>query len=518
IETQFARPDSVLFHTQKLGAPNSSEKGLFAPVHISDNKFLFSSTQTDSVRINGVNPNHSRIFYATLNNGSLEEMIPVTLTPAEPANNLGAATVSADGNYIYFSQWKKEKGTTVSSIYYSVRQEQGWSSPTLLASVNTIGHNSKQPFCSKDGKYLFFASDRRDGFGKFDIWYAPLQKDGTTGVPVNAGEVINSTGDEQAPFYHNSSTTLVFSSNGRPGMGGYDLFAAKGKESTWRFPENMGHPVNSSRDDIYFFAQERTSLLSNAIFSSDRGDGCCLETYSIAKAPKNMLLTGVLLDCNDNTPIAGADVMLKNASEKTWTATTNTDGKYIFELKSGNHQDLTVTFRKELYRDTASWFTTENIDESDFLTDKVTITGRCIEKHPVIPVDTIAVVKPEDVLPIKAEDVVTVYFEFDRSRLNASAISTLDSIYNVLMENSTSTIQISGYTDGVGTHDYNNKLSDKRARSCASYFVQKGIPTARITFVSFGACCPVEMEIINGRDNSDGRSRNRRALINIKKD
>ncbi len=316
IQQQLARPDSILITVQKLNASNSKERGLFAPVHIRGNQFLISSTQADSVQVNGINPNHSRLFYATLNNGSLEEMKPVTLSSTDPMNNQGSAAISADGNYMYFSEWKKEKGNTVSSIHYVIKQADGWSSPALLPLVNINGYNSKQPFCSADGKYLYFASDRPGGSGKFDIWYAPLKSDGTTGEPVNAGATINTIGDEQAPFYQNSSETLVFSSNGFSGMGGYDLFAAKGSEATWKPTENMGHPVNSSRDDIYFFAPEKTALLSNAIFSSDRGSGCCLETYRISKAAKNKLLTGILLDCKDNTTVANAEVILKDVVGK----------------------------------------------------------------------------------------------------------------------------------------------------------------------------------------------------------
>jgi outer membrane protein OmpA-like peptidoglycan-associated protein len=119
---------------------------------------------------------------------------------------------------------------------------------------------------------------------------------------------------------------------------------------------------------------------------------------------------------------------------------------------------------------------------------------------------------------IKVENVVTVYFDFDKSQLKERGVAQLDSIYNVLAENVTATIQISGYTDGLGTAEYNKVLSDKRAKTCADYLIGKGIDTNRISFESFGACCPIEMELINGRDNPDGRSMNRRALINIDKD
>jgi outer membrane protein OmpA-like peptidoglycan-associated protein len=471
---------------------------------------LITSTQTDSSRVDGVNPYHSRLFSATLNNGGIVEMIPVTLSATDQMINQGAATTSPDGQYLYFSQWKKENGKIISSIYYCAKQGTHWSSPTRLPVVNINTYSSKQPFCTTDGKYLFFSSDRPGGSGKFDIWYAPLRNDGTTGQPINLGPSVNTSDDEQAPFYQTSSGTLVFSSNGYTGMGGYDLFATKGSETNWQSPENLGYPVNSSRDDIYFFVREKTNLLSSAMVSSDRGEGCCLETYVITKAPKNKRLTGSLFDCRDNSPLADAQVILKDGNGKIWKTTTNANGRYSFEMGSEDHEPLVLSASKESYLDTTSSFKVENIDESDLLIDKLTNNDVCIEKKPEP--------KPEPVLVIKAEDVVTVYFDFDKSLLKPEAFHKLDSIYNVMVEFPVTTIQISGYTDGLGTDAYNKILSDKRAKACAEYLIQKGIDASRVSFVSFGACCPVEMEKINGRDNPDGRSRNRRALINVKKD
>ena len=100
----------------------SNEKGSFALAHVNGNQFLLTSTQADSVRVDGVNPYHSRLFSATLNNGSVDEMIPVTLSATDQMINQGAATISPDGKYLYFSQWKKENGKIISSIYYSARQ------------------------------------------------------------------------------------------------------------------------------------------------------------------------------------------------------------------------------------------------------------------------------------------------------------------------------------------------------------------------------------------------------------
>ena len=509
IRKELSRPDSALVKMRKLSIPNSHEKGAFAlaPVAIApagSNQFLVSSTEADSAQTKGVNPYHSHLFYAALNNGALTDMTPVDLPGGSIQDNQGAACMSKDGNYLYFSQWKKINGKTASAIYYSAKQGTGWGEPILLPLINVEGYSSKQPFCSADGNYLFFASDCPGGSGKFDIWYARLKNDGTTEKPVNAGKDINTSDDEQSPFYHNRSSTLVFASNGRPGLGGYDLFSAKGSEVTWSTPKNIGYPVNSSRDDIYFYADEKKALLTDAIFSSDRGTGCCLETYTISKAPKQKLLKGIVLDCKENSPVANAIITLKDASGNIKEDTTDADGKYVFEIIDDNYQDLVMTITRESYNDTISAIKVKDTDESDLLIDKLINTDLCMEKV-------------EKKLVIKAENVVTVYFDFDRSNLKEPATAKLDSIYNVLMESPAATIQVSGYTDGLGSVQYNKRLSDKRAKACAAYLLKKGIKRNRISFESFGACCPVEMEKINGRDNPDGRSRNRRALININK-
>jgi OmpA-OmpF porin, OOP family len=501
IKNQLARPDSILYTVQKINASFGTQKGVYAPVSLMGSQLLITSTQSDSMVKSGINPYHSRLFSVSLSDGSLQNMQPVTIEGADVSLNQGAASISANGNYLYFTQWKKEKGQTISTVYYCRKNGNGWSTPALLPLVNLETYNSKQPFCSADGKYLFFASDRPEGYGQFDIWFAAIKLDGTTAEPVNAGDALNTAANEQAPFYHGISNTLVFSSDRIPGMGGFDLFSAKGKETEWNKPENMGHPVNSSRDDLYFFASEKGALLKQAIISSDRGSDCCLETYTVSKKPKNKMFAGVILDCRDNEPVADAEVVMKDPSGKTWRTTTGPEGKYTFELTGDLNQRL-LSVSKEKYKEHTSDLAVVRSNESGWLTDTLFNGVLCIEKK----------------LVIKVENVVSVYFDFDKSDLKDRGTAQLDSIYNVLVENTTATIQISGYTDGRGTVEYNKVLSDKRAKTCADYLIQKGIDSSRVTFESFGACCPVEMELLNGRDNAEGRSKNRRALININKE
>jgi outer membrane protein OmpA-like peptidoglycan-associated protein len=500
IGEQIARPDSVLYHIEKIKTGFATEKGIFAPVALDNNRYLISTTQKDSVIKTDVNPFHNRLYYASLNNGNMEILEPAFIEAVNADMNQATGSVSQHGDILYFTQWEKQNGKNTSTIYYSSKVANGWGTPVILASVHKEGYSSKQPFCSADGKRIYFASDRPGGYGQFDIWYVNLLEDGTTSEPVNAGQAINTSANEQAPFLHLGSKALVFSSDRKPGMGGYDLFMTKSNEDSWTTPQNLGHPVNSSRDDLYFFVSQQSELLSDAIITSDRGSDCCLETYLVNKTPKKKLITGIIRDCRNNVPLENVEVIMKNTDGRSWQMATREDGSYEFEWNGDTNQQIYLS--RDGFRENSHPLGIIKTSEEGWLIDSFTNAELCMEKK----------------LVIKPETVVTLYFDYDKSNLKDRASTQLDSIYNVLVENPNATIQISGFTDGRGTVEYNKVLSDKRARSCADYLIERGVDSNRISFESFGACCPVEMEMINGRDNETGRSKNRRALINITKD
>jgi outer membrane protein OmpA-like peptidoglycan-associated protein len=152
------------------------------------------------------------------------------------------------------------------------------------ALVNTPGYNAQQPFLMSDGKTLLFSSDKPGGSGGFDLWYATLDANGKPEKAVNLGTTINTINDEQAPYYHNATGTLVFSCNGRTGMGGFDFFFSKGTLESWAIPENFGYPVNSIKDDIYFTSRgSDKNILEDVLLSSDRSADCCLELFTLKK-------------------------------------------------------------------------------------------------------------------------------------------------------------------------------------------------------------------------------------------
>jgi len=288
----------------------------------------------------------------------------------------------------------------------------------------------------------------------------------------------------------------VFATDGKAGMGGFDLFTAKGEGSNFTAVENMGYPVNSVRDDVYFFTSDQQNLLTNAVFSSDRGSDCCLETYTVTKAPKKKIFTGIVLDKKDNQPVANATVVI-NVNGKQLKVTTDANGRYKTAIETD--AEGTVTVSKHRYSEKQSNISIVKTDESNWSSTTFTNNDIVLDRKIILTPET----------------VVTVYFDFDKHNIKPDAAFKLDSLYDILVKNPGAIVQISGYTDGLGSVEYNKILSDRRAKACADYLMAKGVDAARISFESFGECCPLEMEIINGRDNADGRAKNRRGLINI---
>ncbi|RZL96996.1 MAG: flagellar motor protein MotB, partial [Pedobacter sp.] len=158
IQQQTSRPDTILYKLHNV--PASSGTGLYAPVRLSGNQYLVTSTEADSTRKDGVNPYHSKVYTATLTGNNFENLQPVEIPIADLLANQGSATLSADGNTIYFTQWKLDAGGKLASIYSSRKQANGWSTPASVSGINAPGTSNKQPFCSADGKFIFFSSNR----------------------------------------------------------------------------------------------------------------------------------------------------------------------------------------------------------------------------------------------------------------------------------------------------------------------------------------------------------------------
>lgn len=182
-------------------------------------------------------------------------------------------------------------------LWESRLDKRGWAKPRKLPEeINLEGYSSLQPFLLTvdDHNVLYFVSNRPNGFGGLDIWYA-ICKEGKYNPPVNLGATINTDGNEVTPFFDTETSTLYFSSDEHIGIGDYDIFYSMGSLSQWDEVSNMGVPFNSAYNDFYFAPDQGGK---SGYFSSNRPHGgaapedtCCNDIFRYHWTPKTDSVT-----------------------------------------------------------------------------------------------------------------------------------------------------------------------------------------------------------------------------------
>lgn len=499
IQTQLKKKDLKLYQVQKAASPLNTEGANYAPVWLNDHTLLFTSTRIDSAAKNQTHIN--RVYTTPVNEGVTGDVKPLPLPQANGLHQ-GVVTLTPDGNTLFLTRWTIVGGKKISGIYSSRKSSNGWSEPVLLDSlINAPGFSTQQPFVMPDGKYLLYASDKSGGFGGFDLWVAELDEAGKPVRTENMGDVINSANDEQAPYYHAPSSTLVFSANGRVGMGGYDFFYSKGAIGTWTAPVNFGYPVNSVKDDIYFVSRGGVrNVLEDVWLSSDREAACCLELFYLRKLLPGKQVSGQVVSCEDNKPLQGVTISILDTIQHkvVYTQTTAGDGNYSFKLDE--FQPLKAVATISGYSNGSLPFYTPNDEEADQLINPPI----CLIKE-VPPVNEAIVMD-------------NVYYDFDKATLRSESFASLDKLVALLNAHPYITIELSAHTDNKGSEAYNQRLSEARARACAAYLISKGIDKNRIQAKGYGSTQPIAPNVNeDGSDNPEGRQANRRTEFKVVK-
>jgi len=491
IIAQMKSSQQKLFVVNKMPSDlNTTEHGQNTAPFVSNSTLYFTSSRPDTIVIKKQKiAKHNNDIYAS-KGGSKPEKAGL---PTAKDVHQGSATFTPDGKTVFFSRWTSLSAKEAAIYKSSVGDNGTWSEPEKLgADINADGYASKEPSVTADGKYLLFASNKPGGKGKFDIWYVSLE--GTKlGTATNVGEPVNTADDEVTPFYHIPSKELVFATEGRVGMGGFDLFETKGTiGGSWAEPKNLGYPVNSQKDEQYFFSNDDKFLLKNFYISSDRGSDCCLELYTANKLIKKWV-GGKVVDKNTGEPIANASISVTNdKGQKLAPITTDNSGNYFFETDPYN--SLNASAAKENYEPSKESIT------ADFNIDTLARADWKLTPIPVIP-PVITETKP-----------LIVRFEFDSSNISTDFSVSLDSLAAMMARDKDMNVEIGGYTDQKGGEKYNLNLSKKRADAAKQYLIDKyGTDATRLTTKAYGKCCPIEKEVNDdGTDNAAARQTNRR--------
>jgi outer membrane protein OmpA-like peptidoglycan-associated protein len=445
----------------------------------------------------------------------------------EPATDMGApintdendatAGISNDGQTLYVY-----RGTNGGDIYEAHLQGITWTKPERMSNkINTPYHETSVSL-SPDEKILYFVSDKPGGYGDKDIYKSTLDAKGKWGDAQNLGPVINTQYAEEGVAMQADGKTLYFSSQGHNSMGGYDIFKSVCENGIWSNPENLGYPINTPDDDVFFSI---SASGKHGYYSSVRPDGYgendlymitflgpekpvvqsneddllagsknevadVMMTAAVAvTAPKITLLKGIITDSMTHKPLQASIELVDNKKNVVIASfqSNSTTGKYLVSLPAGINYGIAVKTDGYL-------FYSANFNIPD------TANYIVVEKNVALQ-------------PINIGDRIVlrnVFFDFDKATLRDESTAELDRLTKLLTTYSTLQIEISGYTDNKGSAEHNQKLSEARAKSVVDYLVAHGIAQTRLTSKGYGMDDPIATN-----ETDEGRQLNRRTEFKI---
>jgi outer membrane protein OmpA-like peptidoglycan-associated protein len=409
-----------------------------------------------------------------------------------PTYNEGAQSISQDGKYLFFTGCNRPDGLGRCDIYIAQKKGDDWAKPFSLSSpINTSGWEA-QPSISADGRTLYFVSNRKGGYGGYDIWKSNLTDKGWSN-PENMGPEINTAYDEQSPFIHPDDSTFYFCSNGWPGMGNKDLFVSRlSKDGKWQKPENLGYPINSSGDEN---GLTLTANGSYAFFSSDnlKGyGGYDIYTFELpAKLRPNIVtyVKGTVADKKTKAPLEAAiEIIDLQKNVPVYQDYSSEDaGEFLATLGAGKNYGL-------------------NISRSGYLfySDNFSLIGLKDKKAFNLSV-LLSPIEVGNKVILK-----NIFFDTNKFELKAESKAELQKLVEFLQLNKTVRIEISGFTDDVGNQQANVVLSEKRANSVYQYLSANGIIVTRLVYKGYGEAQPIAPNT-----SDDNRALNRRTEFMI---
>lgn len=454
----------------------------------------------------------------------------------EPINTKGhdaAVALSPDGSKMIVYIDDKGDG----NLYESIRSGAVWSKPKKMNKEICSPYHEPSAWYSSDMKLLYFVSDRPVGKGMAkdkDIYIAEWSEDkeeyiNVTPLPSN----INSTYDEDGIYLHPDNRTLYFSSKGHNSMGGYDIFrTVRNEDGTWSDPENIGFPVNTVDDDIFFVVAANGR---EAYMTSFREEGFgdkdlykvtflgpekqpLLNTEDILLAGSSVpvrtkviepaveisrsqvaILKGIVRDDKTKDPLEANIELIDNEKNKVIAEFKSdaTTGKFLVSLPGGKNYGIAVKADSYLFH-------SENFDvqqDSDYK-----------EVNKIIDLKKVSV---GEVIVLR-----NIFFDLNKYSLRPESQNELDRLTKLLTDNPTIRIEISGHTDTRGSDTYNKELSSNRAKSVVDYLIEKGIQKNRLEFMGYGEEKPIvsDSEIAKMRSSAakeDAHQENRRTEFKI---
>jgi|ERR1019366_6729797 outer membrane protein OmpA-like peptidoglycan-associated protein len=395
----------------------------------------------------------------------------------------GPASFSKDGTFMAFTSniyhLKRKDRVVRIEICFSNFKDGKWSKPELFGLDNkecSYGH----PSLSADGNTMYFASDMPGGFGGVDIYKISKDEKGVWGKAVNMGDKINTEGDEMFPFFEENNKVLFFSSNGHYGLGGLDIYYCALNGPKFGRVHNAGFPLNTQYDDFSAIADEK---LNAGYFSSNRVGGSGdddIYSVDILKLDIGKKIEGLAIDKNTIT-IPNTFITLQDDKGNVIdTITTKVDGAYSFFVDSD--RNFKLIGKKATYVDgdtLTNTFGTALIIKANVMLLK---KEEFVAKQIIVGAD-LAVILELD----------AIYFDLDKFNIRPDAEIELKKIVKVMNDHPEIVVELRSYADCRATKEYNQVLSDKRAKVSAWYIKTRIDKPERIHGKGYG-----EMNLVSG--------------------
>ncbi len=433
---------------------------------------------------------YDAVMQATNNDGFWSK--PVNLTPRIKSDGeFYVVGISGDGTQLLFNSFDAE---TNGDIYESVLEDRKWSKIKKLNSFVNTEYNETHASLSNDGDVLYFTSNRKGGSGGMDIYKSEKDTNGNWNSAINLGPVINTPFNEESPFVTTDGRRIFFSSQGHYNMGGYDLFTSELSESgEWMPPVNTGFPLNTTDDDLFFYPIGDGTKGYHARFTGNENNDQDIfkyEIFSVAN-PQKFKISGIVetpgnIDYELNT--VSVSFIGPGDNDTIINIYCDNEGKYEHTVTAGEFELTFSTKGKQ--------FDSKRISIPLNFPEEELIVNTILEIQAVIEKDTFLI-----------DD---IFFDFDSYSLDKDVLAFLDNLAQLLMKYPGILAIINGFTDSVGSSEYNQLLSVKRAESVGGCLLNFGVDSARLEINGFGEAKPKALN-----SSPEGRSINRRSEIEL---
>ncbi len=441
------------------------------------------------------------IYFSQKDSLGWREAIPVP--DVNTANNEGAFTLSADGKTLVFTvcdRWDTYGGC---DLYSSVYKNGEWSQVVNMGKeINTAAWDS-QPALSADGKTMIFSSKRLGTLGGSDLWITQRAKNNAWTLPKNMGSAINTPGNEESPFLHPDGKTLYFRSDGRLGMGGFDIYYTRYNDTTelWSPPQNIGYPINTEgHEGAMTVSLDGTTAWYATDMNHASGElQNNLDIYYFdlphqARSLPTTFVKGKIKDGATLNPLS-ATIIIKDliTHDTIYTWQSDEDGNFISPVTSGKNYVCIVSLPGYTYF-------SYNIDLQEY---------RALYKPYILDVVLWPIMDKE----IEEEPsfiLNNIFFKLGSYELKPESITEILLISHMMKENSDIDIILIGHTDSIGSYKDNQLLSENRAKSVAQAIINQGVNAQRISTLGMGSTQPID-------DNAteEGREKNRRTEMKV---